>query len=156
MLQYSCKRLPKFALEGNGMKKLFRVGVAASALALALTGCSDKSSNDSESKESGKETITFINHKTDWTGNGKWDEYIAEFNKNNPDIEVKVETITDYAGQMQIRMNSEDYGDVFMIPTTIKPEDNANFLEPLGKQDELSKKYMLLSCLLYTSPSPRD
>lgn len=135
------------------MKKLFRMGVAASALALALTGCSDKSNSDSDSKESGKETITFINHKTDWTGNGKWDEYIAEFNKNHPDIEVKVETITDYAGQMQIRMNSEDYGDVFMIPTTIKPEDNANFLEPLGKQDELSKKYMLLSDRSYEGTS---
>jgi raffinose/stachyose/melibiose transport system substrate-binding protein len=136
------------------MKKLFSAGIAASALALMLAGCSGSNTGSKESgKDSGKETITFINHKTDWSGNGKWDEYIEEFNQKHPDIEVKVETVTDYAGQMQIRMNSKDYGDVFMVPTTIKPEDNANFLEPLGKLDELSKKYMLLTDRAYDGVS---
>lgn len=123
------------------MRKLFRMTLVVSALVLMLSACGDAgSSSDGE-----KETITFINHKTDWTGNGKWDEYIKEFNEIHPDIEVKVETITDYAGQMQIRMNSKDYGDVFMLPDTIKPQDFAHFVEPIGKEDELSEKYMGLS-----------
>jgi raffinose/stachyose/melibiose transport system substrate-binding protein len=151
VLQYFCKRLLNLTLEGSRMKKLFRMGIVASALAIALAGCSGGS--EKTDADSGKETITFINHKTDWTGNGKWDEYIAEFNKKHPDINVKVETVTDYAGQMQIRLNSKDYGDVFMVPTTIKPEDNANFLEPLGKVDELSEKYMLLSDRAYEGVS---
>lgn len=132
--------------------KLFRFGLVASACALMLSACSG---GDSEAggNADGKETITFINHKTDWTGNGKWDEYIAEFNKEHPDIEVKVETITDYAGQMQIRMNSKDYGDVLMVPTTIKPADNANFFEPLGDQKELEEKYLLLSDRAYDGVS---
>jgi raffinose/stachyose/melibiose transport system substrate-binding protein len=137
------------------MKKLLRAGAVATALVVALAGCgsnSNKSKSDS-ADGSGKETITFINHKTDWSGNGKWKQYISDFNKKYPNIKVKVETITDYAGQMQIRLNSKDYGDVFMVPTTIKPEDNAHFLEPLGKQDELSKKYMLLSDRSYKGVS---
>ncbi|MEK5172624.1 ABC transporter substrate-binding protein [Heyndrickxia sp. FSL W8-0496] len=122
-------------------KRLFRMSVVASALALILSACGKEEAN-TDGDKSGKETITFINHKTDWTGNGKWDEYIEEFNKKHPDIKVKVETITDYAGQMQIRMNSEDYGDVFMLPDTVQPQDFENFVEPIGKQDELEEKYM--------------
>ncbi|MEK4909482.1 extracellular solute-binding protein [Niallia circulans] len=133
--------------------KLFRFGLIASAAALMLGACSSDSEKQGGKGADGKETITFINHKTDWTGNGKWDEYIAQFNEKHPDIEVKVETITDYAGQMQIRMNSKDYGDVLMVPTTIKPEDNANFFEPLGDQKELEEKYLLLTDRAYDGVS---
>lgn len=145
-------------MEGTRMavkkgKNLFRVGLVASAFALMLSACSSNTGSSGDEGAEGKETITFINHKTDWTGNGKWDEYIAAFNEKHPDIEVKVETITDYAGQMQIRMNSTDYGDVFMVPTTIKPEDNANFLEPLGDQTELEEKYLLLNDRAYENVS---
>lgn len=126
------------------MKKLFRMTLIISALALTLSACAD-SGTSSDGEKGGKETITFINHKTDWAGNGKWDEYIKEFNENHPDIEVKVETITDYSGQLQIRMNSKDYGDVFMLPDTVKPQDFAHFVEPIGEESELSEKYMGLS-----------
>lgn len=113
------------------------LGLGAATLAtLLLVGCSN-----GESKDSGKETITFINHRTDWETNGKWDEYIKQFNEKNPDIKIEVQTITDYAGQVKTRMNSDDYGDILMIPSDIKPQDYKNFFEPLGKKDELSKKY---------------
>lgn len=92
------------------MKKgLFKLGVTAFA-ALALAGCS----GSTNSSESGGETITFINHKTDWETNGKWAEYIAEFSEKYPDIHVEVQTVTDYAGQMKTRMNSDEYGDVLI------------------------------------------
>lgn len=53
------------------------LGLGAATLAtLLLVGCSN-----GESKDSGKETITFINHRTDWETNGKWDEYIKQFNE---------------------------------------------------------------------------
>ena len=59
---------------------------------------------------------------------------MAEFNKKYPDIKVEIQTITDYAGQIKTRMNSEEYGDLLMIPGDIKPEDYGNFFEPLGKK----------------------
>ena len=74
------------------------LGLGAATLAtLLLVGCSN-----GESKDSGKETITFINHRTDWETNGKWDEYIKQFNEKNPDIKIEVQTITDYA----VKLNS--------------------------------------------------
>lgn len=121
------------------MKKgLLTIGMTALA-AVTLVGCS------SGSGDSDVETITFINHKTDWETNGKWDEYIAKFNEKYPDIKVEVQTITDYAGQMKTRMNSKEYGDVLMIPGDISPKDYENFFEPLGDTEELSEKYLGLN-----------
>lgn len=113
-----------------------------SVLSLAACGIDGKSSSENEG---GKETITFINHKTDWEGNGKWDAYLAKFNEKYPDITVEVQTITDYAGQMKTRMNSKEYGDVLMLPGDIIPEDFPHFFEPLGKKDELAKIYLGLN-----------
>lgn len=121
------------------MKKGLLVGMTALA-AVTLVGCSSSST-----KNSNVETITFINHKTDWETNGKWDEYIAKFNEKYPDIKVEVQTITDYAGQMKTRMNSKEYGDVLMIPGDISPKDYANFFEPLGQTEDLSEKYLGLN-----------
>lgn len=127
------------------MKKYlaFAAGISASLL-LLLAGCGNSKSGSSSSKDK-TETITFINHKTDWAGNGKWDAYMKEFNKKHPNIKVKIETITDYAGQMKTRMNSDKYGDVFMLPDTIKPKDFSHFVEPLGKKATLEKKYLGLT-----------
>ena len=69
----------------------------ASLLVLAACG---SAASESGSNDEGVETITFINHKTDWEENGKWDEYMAAFNEKYPDIKVEIETMTDYAGQM--------------------------------------------------------
>lgn len=124
-------------------KALFKFGVTAAAAALVLAGCA--SGGGSSQSEDGKETITFINHKTDWEGNGKWDEYIAKFNEKYPDITVEVQTITDYAGQMKTRMNSKEYGDVLMIPSDIQPQDYATFFEPMGDKVELEETYLGLN-----------
>lgn len=128
-------------------KKLF--GTVGILLAAALLGACGKSNTsdkgDKDSSKGGKEKITFINHKTDWETNGKWDEYMKEFNKKYPDIEVEIQTITDYAGQMKTRMNSDQYGDVLMIPGDIQPQDYGTFFEPLGKKADLSKKYLGLN-----------
>ena len=38
-------------------------------------------------------------------------------------------------------MSTKEYGDVLMIPDTVKLADLSNFFEPLGKYDELKDKY---------------
>lgn len=124
------------------MKKKILGMIGLFALTGALAACGKGNSSNSSD---GTETITFINHKTDWETNGKWDEYMKEFNKKYPKIKVEIQTITDYAGQMKTRMNSKEYGDVLMIPGDIKPDDYANFFEPLGKKAELSEKYLGLN-----------
>ena len=127
------------------MKKGLLVGMTALA-AITLVGCSN-------TKDSNVETITFINNRTDWETNGKWDEYMAEFNKKYPDIKVEIQTITDYAGQMKTRMNSKEYGDVLLIPSDVSPEDYENFFEPLGDTAELSEKYLSMTDRSYEGVS---
>ena len=123
-----------------------KAGLTGLAIAsvLGLAACGGESTKETDAAD-GVETITFINHKTDWETNGKWEEYIAEFNEENPDIKVEIETITDYAGQMKTRMNTEEYGDLLMLPADIAPQDFELFFEPLGDKEELGETYMGLN-----------
>lgn len=130
-------------------KSLIGIGVVTLA-SMVLVGCSNGGSQEAKD---GKETITFINHRTDWEASGKWDEYIKKFNEKNPDIKVEIQTITDYAGQVKTRMNSDDYGDLLMIPGDIKAQDYANFFDPLGQKSELSEKYLSLNDRSYEGVS---
>lgn len=125
-------------------KRLALLAGVSAALVLLLGACGSKDSGSGSAKDK-TETITFINHKTDWAGNGKWDEYMKDFNKEYPNIKVKVETITDYVTQMKTRMSTTQYGDVFMLPDTVKPKDYSHFLEPYGTKKALSEKYIGLN-----------
>lgn len=120
----------------KGRFKAILTGVASfaaiAALAVGLTGCSNNGK---------KETITFINHRTDFKQDGTWDRYVKEFNKTHPNIQVKVQALNDYATNMKTRMNSNNYGDVFMLPDSVNAKDYSHFVEPLGKLSSMEKKY---------------
>ncbi|MEV0620468.1 extracellular solute-binding protein [Nonomuraea sp. NPDC050404] len=85
--------------------------------------------------------ITMLTNRTDMVTDGTLAKYAAEFNKTYPGIKVKFDGITDYEGEVKIRMNTENYGDVLLIPTTISPTDYPKFFSSLGPAAELSKKY---------------
>lgn len=128
------------------MKKTFLKTASLLVLGGLLGACgagTKKESADSGGDEI--ETITFINQKTDWETNGKWDEYMSEFNKKHPNIKVEIQTLTDYVGQIKTRMNSEEYGDLLMIPGDMSPKDFQTFFEPLGDKETLSKTYLGLN-----------
>ncbi|GAA4051356.1 extracellular solute-binding protein [Nonomuraea soli] len=86
-------------------------------------------------------TITVLTNRTDQVESGQADKYAAEFNKIYPNVQVKFEGLTDYEGEVKIRMSSEEYGDVLSIPNTVKVSQYPTFFEPLGPAEELSKKY---------------
>ena len=88
---------------------------AITAFAVGLTGCGKSGDK--------KQTITFINQRTDLKQDGTWDKYIKEFQKSHPNIEVKVQALNDYATNMKTRMNSNNYGDVFMLPDSVNDKD---------------------------------
>lgn len=125
--------------------KLKFLKVSGVIAAVGILGACGTGSSNTDSDGNEVETITFINHKTDWEGNGKWDEYMAEFNEKYPNINAEIQTITDYAGQVKTRMNSKEYGDLLMIPGDINPQDYSTFFEPLGDKSELSEKYLGLN-----------
>lgn len=122
------------------MWKKINLLFATSAVALMLGACGSSSAENAADGD--KETITFVNHKTDWE-NEEWPEMISRFNEKYPNIEVKVETLSDYDSQIAVRMNGTNYGDVLVLPSNqFDPEQFPNFFEPLGTTEELSQDYL--------------
>ncbi|MGW0466298.1 ABC transporter substrate-binding protein [Streptomyces sp. NPDC003027] len=85
--------------------------------------------------------IKVLTHRTDLVQNGTMKGYAAAFNKTYPKVKVRFEGITDYEGEVKIRMNTKTYGDVLMIPAAIAKNDYPKFFAPLGATAELSEKY---------------
>jgi ABC-type glycerol-3-phosphate transport system substrate-binding protein len=118
----------------------------AAALLATVAGCSGGGSKGGAAaaptdptKVSGD--ITVLTHKTDLAADGTLNRYAAEFNKIYPNVHVKFEPIVDYEGEVKIRMNSSNYGDVLMIPAAVPVPDYPKFFAPLGSENDLSQKY---------------
>jgi raffinose/stachyose/melibiose transport system substrate-binding protein len=121
------------------------IGFLASALILAAAGCSSGSTGGSAgspadpTKVSGD--ITVLTQRTDLVNDGTMKKYADEFNKIYPNVKVTFQGITDYEGEVKIRMNTSNYGDVLMIPGALKKDEYPTFFAPLGANTDLSQKY---------------
>nr|WP_254071543.1 ABC transporter substrate-binding protein [Rathayibacter sp. VKM Ac-2858] len=103
-----------------------------------MTGCSAGASNDS-GEPAGE--ITVLTNRTDLVDT-TFADYAATFEEQYPGTTVTFEALTDYEGDTKIRLNSKDYGDVLLIPSSnVTKDDYADYFEPLGSTDELSEKY---------------
>lgn len=125
-----------------------RVTAAVTVLTVGLTACGGGTDGGSHeivrvptdpSEVSG--SITVLTNRTDQVQDGTTEKYAAEFKKIYPNVEVKFQGITDYEGNVKIRMNSEDYGDVLAIPVSVPASRYPNFFAPLGTAEELAKKF---------------
>ncbi|MFC9925926.1 ABC transporter substrate-binding protein [Streptomyces sp. NPDC127190] len=124
------------------------LATALAAAALLLAGCTgtggatrgeDAAAPTDPAKVSG--TITVLTQRTDLVQDGTMDRYAAEFNRTYPKVKVKFQALTDYESEVKIRMNTENYGDVLMIPGVIKKSDYPRFFASLGTRAERSRKY---------------
>ncbi len=120
-------------------------------LVAMLAGCGGNAGGDNKSNNgAGQEQqtggdisgeITVITQRTDIVDT-VFKDYAVEFNKKYPDVKVNFQALSDYEGQITVRMNSDDYGDVLLLPTSIPLADTPEFFEPLGTLEELSKQYI--------------
>ena len=78
-----------------------------------------------------KAELKVLSNRTDLIDDGTFDGYIAEFQKQYPNITIKYEGMTNYADDMTTRLTSKDWGDVCMIPTTIPLTELGDYFEPL-------------------------
>ncbi|MEU0598985.1 extracellular solute-binding protein [Streptomyces sp. NPDC006393] len=114
---------------------------------LAVAGCSSGGTPSNETAtaptdpEAVSGTITVLTHRTDLVQNGAMKRYADEFGKIYPKVKVKFEGITDYEGEVKIRMNTANYGDVLMIPAVIAKGDYPKFFAPLGSTASLRGTY---------------
>ncbi|MEE1295437.1 MAG: ABC transporter substrate-binding protein [Bifidobacterium sp.] len=96
--------------------------------------------------ETGKDlntSIVFMNNRTDMNLDnypGKnWKSYIADFNKEYPNIKVTVQTDSNYADSALTRLQANnDSWDIMMIPAVDKSEYE-NYFVPLGETAEMEK-----------------
>ncbi|MGW3681666.1 ABC transporter substrate-binding protein [Streptomyces prasinus] len=119
--------------------------VVLALLASACTGTGGASRGaDAEAPDDPSEakgSITVLTHRTDLVQDGTMDAYAAKFNKTHPGVKVEFDALTDYEGEVKIRMNTENYGDVLMIPAVVEKKDYPKFFASLGSQAELGEKY---------------
>ncbi|MDI5982021.1 ABC transporter substrate-binding protein [Amycolatopsis magusensis] len=120
------------------MKRRSRILVLAAAGLVALSGCSAGSDSGADGRIDGE--ITVLTQRTDLVDT-VFEQYKQEFAKLHPEVKVTFQGITDYEGEVKIRMSSQDYGDVLLIPESITPEQLPSYFEPLGDAAELEKKY---------------
>src|SRR5689334_5388114 len=127
-----------------------KLGFLAAVLLLAATGCSGggggggaAAAPTDPTKVSGD--ITVLSNRTDLVNDGTMNKYAAEFNKTYPNVHVKFQGITDYEGEVKIRMNTSNYGDVLLIPSALKKDDYPKFFSSLGTAADLDKKYRFVA-----------
>lgn len=139
-------------------KKVLSVALGTMMVTSLFAGCGDKSnsgssstgssSNNSSNSASSSDgasadlsgTITVLTNRTDLVDT-KFEDYKAQFNEKYPNVTVEIEPLKDYESDVAIRMQTTEYGDVLMIPISVKSSDFATFFEPLGTKSELSEKY---------------
>lgn len=131
----------------------------AAVMTFSLVGCgsSGDDANSGKSNDSGKEAkygqiklgedftdikadITCLTHKTDIVDTTLKD-YVTEFQKLYPNINIEYEGITDYANDVTMRLSTGDWGDICMIPPTIDKSELKNFFISFGSRDDLGAAY---------------
>lgn len=125
------------------MARKYAAAALAAMTVLTMTACSGGDSKSSTEGEISGD-ITVLTNRTDIVDTVMLD-YVTEFQKTYPDVNVKFEAITDYEGDVSIRLNSGDYGDVLLIPNSVTKDQLPQFFEPLGTEDELSPTYRFIT-----------
>lgn len=120
-----------------------RLFAIAAVVGVGLSACGGGSESEAESSGPPSGEILVLTNRTDVVDT-VFQDYAAEFNKEYPDVEVKFQALTDYAGEVKTRMSTSDYGDVLLVPADISGTDLPDFFEPLGATDELGEKYRFI------------
>ncbi|HLL67392.1 MAG TPA: ABC transporter substrate-binding protein [Micromonosporaceae bacterium] len=118
----------------------YRIPALLAAVALAASGCGGGDEEPKSGANAVSGEITVLTQRTDLVDN-VFQEYKKKFEAKYPGTSVKFEAITDYEGEVRIRMNTKDYGDVLLIPGSITQDQLPTYFEPLGTVDELAGKY---------------
>lgn len=124
--------------------------------ASALAGCSQKGSSSGVENAGGKidgkgATLKVLTHRTDRLkdgGDGSLEEMTKAFEEKY-NCKVEYQGFTSYASDVSTMLTTKDYGDVLMIPDTVKLVDLSNFFEPLGTYEEMGKKWNWANYKMY-------
>ncbi|BAL91219.1 putative ABC transporter substrate-binding protein [Actinoplanes missouriensis 431] len=118
------------------------LGIGAAAVLALATGCTGGASEEEPADFSGEITgaITVLTNRTDLATTAL-PAYAEKFQQKYPGTTVTFEPVTNYEGDVTTQLSSGEYGDVLLIPNTVKVDQLGQFFEPLGSLDELKAKY---------------
>lgn len=101
-----------------------------------------------------KANLKFLTHKTDCVDT-VFKDYITEFQKLYPNINITYEGITDYEKELGTRITTKDWGDICMIPAllTANKKDLGTYFIPMGDQKTLDGIYRYTDLWMYNGKS---
>lgn len=76
-------------------------------------------------------------------------EFKTKFAEMYPNITINYEGVTDYAESITMRLTTDDWGDVCMIPTTMDKVELPEHFITFGKNADLSNDYIMLNNFSY-------
>lgn len=123
------------------MKKIISSILALVMMLSLFSGCNKSSQTNGTSEQKEEVTLTVLTNRTDIVDT-ELKDYADQY-KQKTGVTIKWEAITDYEGDVKVRLNSDNYGDVLLIPNAITVSEYEQFFEPLGKNtDEDIKDYL--------------
>ena len=88
-------------------------------------------------------SVTFLTCRTDIVDT-VYEDYKAKFKELYPNITLDIQGITDYESDVLVRLTTDDWGTMCLIPNITKAE-LPNYFAPLGNYDTLSQNYLMLA-----------
>ncbi|MDQ0060404.1 ABC transporter substrate-binding protein [Paenibacillus harenae] len=89
---------------------------------------------DNSKTETEPVTLQVLTNRIDLIENGVYRQYADEFAQLHPGVTVKFEGITNYAGDIMVRLSTRTIGDVLLVPNSIKNEALPDYFEPLSAE----------------------
>ena len=162
-------------------KRILAVSLATLMAAASLTACGGGDSKETEGKETtgGAEStgntesnlpekitdiklgedytdltadIKVLTHKTDVVDT-LFADYVKQFNELYPNIKITYEAVTNYADDMTMRLTTDDWGDICMMPTTVDKADYPSKFVSFGSVADLENDYIMLNNNAYDGQS---
>ncbi|MDI6099492.1 ABC transporter substrate-binding protein [Actinoplanes sp. NEAU-A12] len=117
------------------------LGIGTAAVLALTAGCTGGASEETGGV-TGEITgaITVLTNRTDLATTAL-PQYAKAFEARYPGTRVAFEPVTNYEGDVTTQLSSGQYGDVLLIPNTVKVDQLGQFFEPLGTTSELKAKY---------------
>lgn len=124
-------------------KHLMALGAAA-AFALVFTGCSGAASSSDQSGGEITGEITVLTNRTDLV-DSDLPAYAKKFEAKYPGTSVKFEAVQNYDQDVVTRLAGGAAGDVLALPNGLTESQVKQYFAPLGKTDDMSKKFRFAS-----------
>jgi len=89
-------------------------------------------------------SLTVFTNRTDLIDT-VYQDYITRFNEVYPNVKIEYEAMTDYEGDMTIRLTTDNWGDICMIPKTVALADLKDYFVSFGTVADLENTYNFIT-----------